>query len=131
MSIILGFGKTEQQVEAELESRIFNHIAFEYAEQKLDYFTDEFKAEMCAWIDKQGIMSREQGDEYKASKEPPERYTYFYPRLIGDASYLVAIVKFHHINRRHPYSPDGWALMMNTKLFLIDNWEVQNLARAA
>jgi len=37
-------------------------------------------------------------------EEAPERYTKFY--------ILDNKIKFYHINRRHPFSPDGWALMI-------------------
>jgi len=39
--------------------------------------------------------------------EAPERYTTFY---VYDNE-----IHYHHINRRHPFSPDGWALLQVTE----------------
>ena len=80
MTIVLGFGSTEEQE----RSRIKEHLAT--------------KGETKEWNDRADKYDKMPKDE------APERYTRFY---IYDES-----IKFHHINRRHPFSPDGWALMV-------------------
>jgi hypothetical protein len=55
------------------------------------------------------------GDRYKVMdrENAPERYTYFFYNFVPiyKGRYLVEFT-MHHINRRHPFSPDGWALMV-------------------
>ena len=57
--------------------------------------------------------------------EAPERYTEIYATDYSpsDGKTITEIV-FHHINRRHPFSPDGWALMGTRGVLVIDggNW---------
>jgi len=50
---------------------------------------------------------------YKEMDNPPQRYTYFFFTLVPiyEGSYHVEFT-MHHINRRHPFSPDGWALLI-------------------
>ena len=41
----------------------------------------------------------------------PERYSYFFAHTWEIyEGYCIVEFTFHHINRRHPASPDGWAL---------------------
>lgn len=46
-------------------------------------------------------------------KEAPERYTRFWcsHHDIYKGKYMVEFT-MHHINRRHAFSPDGWALLV-------------------
>lgn len=55
---------------------------------------------------------KKQCDEYdgKERSEAPERYSYFWARE-SDEFFRF---DFHHINRRHPMSNDGWALLKST-----------------
>ena len=80
MSIVLGFGTTEEQERKKIKDYLSEH------------------GETDKWNNK--------ADEYdKMPKEKaPERYTRFY---VYDNK-----IKFHHINRRHAFSPDGWALLV-------------------
>ena len=55
------------------------------------------------------------GEEYKAmsKSEAPERYTYFYAYVHSIwEGFVLMEFKMHHINRRHAFSSDGWALMV-------------------
>lgn len=87
MNIIFGFGVTEEGVRAAVKNALISALL-----EKKDVATV-----LRQWNDK--------ADEY--DKMPrgtaPERYTriYFYENAIH----------FHHINREHPFSPDGWALL--------------------
>jgi len=52
-------------------------------------------------------------EEYKNknANEAPERYSYFWFSLYGIYDGYFITFLFHHINRRHPFSEDGWALL--------------------
>jgi len=55
----------------------------------------------------------------KLSREDaPERYTYFWATYyqIYEGKYIVEFT-MHHVNRRHPMSDDGWAVL-STKWIL-------------
>ncbi len=87
MSLILGFGCIEER-----ERQRIKHALIAGALKGLT--TDEVLAE---WNDK--------ADEYKKMPRgvAPERYTRVF--------YYDNELHFHHINREHPMSPDGWAMM--------------------
>ncbi len=123
MSIVLGFGETEKRYESELEDKIRAYIDEHYYEQPESYFTESFKSDIKTWVDALSKESRELSDVYKTSEDHPERYSYFFPTTIGDSSHLVFIISVHHINRRHPLSPDGWGMMKSELLFYVDEWE--------
>jgi len=87
MSIIFGFGSTEEKVRTKVKEAILG--------MSTDEEIDDF-------------IKRWNEDADKFDKMPkdtaPERYTrlFFYDEKIH----------FHHINRRHPFSPDGCALLV-------------------
>lgn len=90
MNIILGFGSQEEKVRNDVKSALLNE-----GEVALKRWNDD--------ADKFDKIPR---------KEAPERYT----RIFYYDNKLV----FHHINRQHPFSPDGWALMKVEEPFEID-----------
>lgn len=53
--------------------------------------------------------------------EAPERYSYFWAlhHPIYEGKYFVEFT-FHHINRRHALSPDGWALTISRWILSVD-----------
>lgn len=131
MTIILGFGSTEKQFEENLENRIREYVAEQYSATEDLYFTEEFRNNITTWAMDLSHLSRRLGDEYRQAKTYPDRYTYYYCSVIGDASHIVFIMKYHHINRRHPMSPDGWALLRGETVFYIDTLEASNARMAA
>ena len=54
----------------------------------------------------------------------PERYSYFWHVVhrIYEDKYIIEF-HFHHINRRHALSPDGWALLCTEWILVINNDE--------
>lgn len=56
-----------------------------------------------------------------SKKEAPERYTYFWAdsHKTCDGNYIIEF-EMNHINRRHPLSPDGWAMFTTNWLLKID-----------
>lgn len=116
---MIGFGSTETDFE-EAQGRAFqDFVAKRFDELNLDYFTTEFVKEVSNWLDAQGKSYRLLGKAHDNAECPPDRYSYFYPHLTDSASCMVAVIKFHHINRRHGLSPDGWALLQSERLFHI------------
>jgi len=92
MQIILGFGCQEERERA----RVI---------EALDGLTDEKDIHMALrpW--------NEKAKEYdKMPRETaPERYT--------SISFYDGKLHFSHINRQHPFSPDGWALLQIDEQF--------------
>jgi hypothetical protein len=131
MNIILGFGDTEKRFEEKLENIIRDYVAEQYSAGDYCYFTDSFRDEMVTWINSLSYGSRTLGDEYKHAENYPDRYTYYFASMVSDASHIVFIIKFHHINRRHAMSPDGWALMTSERVFYIDTQEAERKKKAA
>jgi len=41
----------------------------------------------------------------------PERYSYFWHSIYEIYRGYIITFKFSHINRQHPFSPDGWAML--------------------
>lgn len=123
MNIILGFGDTEKRFEENLEKLMLDHVAKEYSESDEDYFSDAFVKKISVWASNLAEESRKEADEYKTAATYPDRYTSFWVSTIADASHIIFVVSFHHINRRHAMSPDGWALMQTKPCFHIDTWD--------
>lgn len=87
MGIILGFGNIEEKVRQDIKNLLINALI---EGKNINNILKEYN---------------KKADEYdKLPKDKaPERYTrvWFYDKKLT----------FHHINRRHPFSPDGWALL--------------------
>lgn len=86
MAIILGFGRVEVRERAKVKAALVDGAKCGRTVKDI----------LAHWNDK--------ADEYDALPrgEAPERYT----RVFCYDGKLC----FHHINRNHPFSPDGWAL---------------------
>jgi len=117
MSFILGFGSTEKDFEKKLESKITEHVLAEFEKTDKLYFRDSFVDKINGWIEALSEESRKEAESCKKAIDYPDRYSSFYSNIIANASYIVFIIGFHHINRRHAMSPDGWALMTNEITF--------------
>ena len=87
MGIILGFGSRERQVQQDVKQAVMDGVrAGRDVGDILQKWNDEADAyDKCA------------------QEAAPERYTSIW--YYGDA------LHFHHVNRRHPFSPDGWAAL--------------------
>jgi len=81
MTIVLGFGSTEEMVREEVKKAL---------------------AENGIGVLEKWNSKAEEYDKLPREKTP-ERYTKIY--------YYDNTLTFMHINRRHPFSPDGWAMM--------------------
>ena len=98
--MILGFGI----VETDIAKRILKEC-YEAIKKDKD-------APAKATIETIRSVYNKQYDEYgqKDASEVPERYCCFW----AYKSEKYFRFDFHHINRRHPMSNDGWAMMKST-----------------
>lgn len=124
MKLIIGFGDTEKRLEDRLEAAIRKHVVEQYGSRPDYYFTDDFVEEIRQWVQGLAVDSQEQADAYRDATEYPDRYSRFWATTIADASHIVFILKFHHINRRHAFSPDGWAMLESERVFYVKHYEV-------
>jgi len=128
MGIILGFGSTEQQVEQHEEEAIKEFVSAVFLEMGCDYFTAKMVERVRKWCDERASSSRTEAEQYKDAVDYPDRYSSYWATVLDDASNIVVILKFHHINRRHAMSPDGWALLQSTRLVHVSTWDVRRAA---
>lgn len=119
--MIIGFGSTEQAFEDGEQKAFEQYVAERYTEMGCQYITDELVAEVSKWLADREAGYRAKADEYKTATEFPSRYSYYWARVISGPSDIIAKISFHHINRRHAFSPDGWALMQTKRLFGVDS----------
>lgn len=129
--MILGFGSTEQEVQRAFEEEFRAFVAKRYAECRCDYFTDELVDEARHWLADAARELEADATRYKTATTYPDRYSTIYPRLLDDASTMAVVVKFHHINRRHALSPDGWALMQVEHCFAVHSLDMPQASVAA
>lgn len=131
MSIIIGFGSTETSFEAAEEAAFAQAVEELYRESGDAYFSQETIAKAGKWLDKRAAEYRSKDAAYRVASDFPERYSSYYPHVLGDASHVVAVITFHHTNRRHPMSPDGWALMATKKCFCVRASDLPAMEEAA
>lgn len=126
-SIILGFGKNETDAESK-EFDVMRSIveeAYQASDNEL-YFSDDFQTAVKEGVAKRFKELKDFDDEISKNhyKDAPERYHYIYPTVLFGTSDVMIGVKFHHINTRHPMSPDGVALLQTKEVFWFDYWDM-------
>jgi len=84
--IILGFGSIEERVRHQVKDALRG-----MSEDEVHRWIEQWNQS----ADKYDVMPRDKA---------PERYTRIF--------FFDDILRFHHINRRHPFSPDGWAVLI-------------------
>lgn len=125
MNIILGFGDTEKRFEEKLEGQMWDHVANEFVKEPERYFSDDFVVKIKKWADGLAKESKRLCDEYKTATDYPHRYSSFYCYTLGDCNHIVFILSFHHINRRHAMSPDGWAMLQSKRVFDVYSYDAE------
>lgn len=128
--MIIGFGSTEKQFETDLENKIKEHVTSAYSSNGDSYFTEAFCREIDKWVNGVAKESQERGELYKKAESHPDRYSYFWVSTVNNASHLVFILSIHHINRRHAFSPDGWALFQTKPLFCVSTSDIDKAVAA-
>ena len=74
---------------------------------------------------------RDAGETYKKMnrEEAPERYSYFWHSIYSPyEGRFFLVFSIHHINRRHPFSTDGWAMLATKWIAQIENMDNDGLA---
>ena len=131
MNVVLGFGRTEHEFE-EQEFKFVEQFLIEKANSfvgdKINFdFSDELILELEQKLKERESHFKQLDEEYKTSKEYPNRYsTYFFNVLTDKYSDLCVVFKFSHISRNHTMSPDGWALLTTKKVYYADIWDFRD-----
>jgi len=125
MGFAIGFGSTERDFE-EAERRAFEeYVSNRYNDLGCEYITDELAKDVADWLKRRQQRFSDDADGYKHAINFPDRYSYFFARVIHGASDIIALYEFMHINRRHALSPDGWALLQNRRLFDMQSYDIR------
>lgn len=119
MGMIIGFGSTEKEFEDSVEKAIREYAlgVFKGDEQ---FVSDATAKYVHQWVEHRAKQLRMEADEFKIASEYPDRYSYYFSYVLHDASRIVLVLKFTHINRRHAMSPDGWGAMWTERLVHIE-----------
>lgn len=117
MSIVLGFGSSEQERQ-KVETDFVDSFISEARGQDA-YFTPWLIAQLEEVLKLRAAEADRLYEQYKTG-DHPDRYSTFRATVLKDASNVVVIFHFSHINRCHPLSPDGWAAMYTTILHLVE-----------
>lgn len=120
---VLGFGSTENDFERQ-ECEFVEKVARGNI-GKDSYFDEKTIKNIERTIQERADCYHKLSEEYRASEKYPDRYSYYFFKLLHDYTDLVIIFTFMHINRRHAFSPDGWALLKTEKLYHIDHYEIE------
>jgi len=127
MSLILGFGKTEEdfeQQELDFVEQFIKEKVNNFQGRKIDfYFDDEFVAELTSKLEEREEYYKKLDKEFDEAENPPERYSMFYFKILSDRFDLCIIFKFFHTYRKHSLSPDGWALLKTKRVYHADIWD--------
>lgn len=111
--MILGFGSQEEKTAIDIINECAEVLTGkeEYNKKQLD----KIKSKYSEIEEKYKKMSR---------NDVPERYSYFYYNYYEMyTGNIIVKFKFHHINRQHPFSPDGWALLQTQWIFTRDEFD--------
>ena len=97
MIMILGFGKVEDDTARTIMRECYKALGSDLGKDV---------HEIIRSIENDNKQSSDKYDKMSKS-EAPERYSRFWTCTYNKYVEFV----FHHINRRHAFSPDGWALL--------------------
>jgi hypothetical protein len=117
MNILVGFGKTETDFEQRECDFVEDFLRERTASTDYNMNTDEVVAGLKAALGERAEEFKNKDDAYKTAPNYPERYSYYWYRVVHDIHDLCVIFDFHHINRRHALSKDGWALWPNRRVY--------------
>jgi hypothetical protein len=128
MSLILGFGKTEEdfeQQELDFVEQFLHDKVNSFSGRKRDFsFSDVLVAELKSKLKEREEYYDKLSKEYETTTDYPDRYTTYYSNILTDEfSDLCVVFKFFHIYRRHPMSSDGWALLKSKRVYHADIWD--------
>jgi uncharacterized protein YaaQ len=125
VNIVLGFGKTEEdfeQQELDFVGRWLQDHSETTSPVSIDsQLVDGLKDALRARADNYQKLQ----EQYKDATEHPDRYSYYWFTVLNGSSDICVVFKFHHVNRSHPLSPDGWGLMTSKRVFHADAWDMK------
>ena len=128
---MIGFGDAEKILEEKVEQAIRDFVRENYP-REVGYFNESFVGDVGEYVNELSKESQTQADEYKTAPNHPDRYSYFWATTFSDAGHIVFILRFHHINRRHALSADGWGMMTSERLFYVSSTDIaRELSQAA
>jgi len=116
MGLVIGFGSAEKAFEEAEEFAIREFVASSYKEMGCEYITPELTRRVDDWCKERAQRYQQKADEYRDAADHPDRYSRYWATVLDNASHIVVILTFHHINRRHALSPDGWGMMEAERL---------------
>ena len=125
--MIVGFGSNEADFEAAEERAFREKFRDEFAKWPADYITPDFTSIMRDWVAKRASALRNEAAGYKEADEYPDRYSSYFVNVLDSPSYIVAIMKFTHSNRKHSMSPDGWGALWTERCFFVDVQKPDNV----
>lgn len=125
MPIVLGFGYIETKYEVNIESEIRQVVQRTFHQTTDGFFSDECVETIRCEARRLAEESRAQYDRKHKAADPPDRYSSFSSSITSDASNIVAILRFFHVNRRHALSPDGVASLQTMRLVHVDSLELE------
>lgn len=120
-NIVLGFGSTETARENQIHDKICDVVKalvgdnYETIDEKTQ---DQIQHVVKAFQN----ASKEEYDRDDKKTPRPERYGYFYATCTFSLSDVVVIMRWSHINSQHPLSPDGMAMMQQTRFVHISSY---------
>ena len=128
--MILGFGSHETELEEAVEAEFRQAVEAIFLELEEEHFvSDELVGLIYKWGQARSKRSKEEYDEHDKADPRPGRYSSFSMSVAHDASHIVGIVGFMHVNTRHALSPDGVACMMTKRLILVEYQDLYALRR--
>jgi len=128
MSIILGFGSTEEDFEKQEMKFVDEFLKGNFKGKGSGdiSFDDKIVNELEKQLKKREKYFHEKDEEYKTAKEYPDRYSTYYFDIVWNVCTLCVAFQFSHTNRRHALSPDGWALLQTRNVYYADIWDYRD-----
>ena len=124
--ITLGFGSTEKEFEKQEFDFIEKFISGESKNDDDYWFKEKSMKLLKAKLNNRKKHYDKLDKKHEKAKEHPNRYSTYYFNILYDIADLCIIFKFNHINRSHPFSPDGWAMIKTTKVYHFNRWDYRN-----
>jgi hypothetical protein len=126
--LTLGFGKTEtdfEQQECDFVEQFIKNKSVAFTGSKYDFnFSGELVTELKSKLKERQEHYDKLSEQYETATDYPERYTTYDFNILTDKFRdLCVIFRFSHINRKHPISPDGWALLETKRVYHADIWD--------
>ena len=126
---MIGFGSVETEFE-EAEGEAFKDYVWDrYKSERPEWLDGSFSDGVYAWLKGRAKQYEIEAKAFRSAKDHPDRYSTIYPWVLSCGQYIVAIITFHHINRRHAFSPDGWALMQTDRCFYVRKSDMDDAIR--